>query len=197
MRIQHTAFGGDVSLCGWYARQTISLSCSFLCLFWRETKQRSELEIPDETGSGGGKAGPREARGQLTKEPREGQLAKRDAERQSRMGAEGSIQDGLGVQCWTVSKRRQWRKAVKNELAFLVASSRSFAKNTLPAIVYKMHENLYKKVSQNYPSRTWSWPKSILFVCYFSTTPSVVFLVAVKKCVIPLSESTGWITGHE
>ena len=61
-----------------------------------------------------------------------------------------------------------------------------------------MHEKLYKNVSQNYLSCIWSWPKSILFVCFvFSTTPSIVFLVAVKKCVIPLSEPNGWITGHE
>ena len=37
-----------MTLCGWYARQTISL-------FWRETKQRPELEISDEIGSRGGK----------------------------------------------------------------------------------------------------------------------------------------------
>ena len=74
---------------------------------------------------------------------------------------------------------------------------RSFAKNTLPTIICKMHEKLYKKVSQNYPSCSWSWPKSILFVCSFSPTPSVVFLVAVRKCVIPLSEPTRWITCHE
>ena len=29
---------------------------------------------------------------------------------------------------------------------------------------------------------------SILFVCSFSPTPLIVFLVAMKKCVIPLSE---------
>ena len=44
-----------VTLCGWYGRQTISL-------FWRETKQRPALEISDETGSGEGKAGPRQAK---------------------------------------------------------------------------------------------------------------------------------------
>ena len=42
-------------------------------------------------------------------------------------------------------------------------------------------------VSQNHPSYTWINP-SILFVCYFSPTPLIVFLVAMKKCAIPLSE---------
>ena len=36
-----------------------------LCQSWRETKQRPGLEISDETGSGVGKAGPRETRRQL------------------------------------------------------------------------------------------------------------------------------------
>ncbi len=46
--------------CGWYARQTISLS-----VLARSPNKGLELEISDETGSGGGKEGPREDRGEL------------------------------------------------------------------------------------------------------------------------------------
>ena len=53
----HTPFA--VTLCGWYTRQTISLSVL--------ARNQTELEISDETGSGGGKAGPREARGAVGK----------------------------------------------------------------------------------------------------------------------------------
>ena len=47
----------------WVARQANDP----FCLFWRETKQRPQLEIFDETGSGQGNA-----REELEKEPREG-----------------------------------------------------------------------------------------------------------------------------
>ena len=88
----------------------------FLRLFWRETKQRPELEISDETRSGRGKAGPREAReelakepreGQFAKEPREGQLAKGDAERQSTIEERGerSALSGLSRECQRQQKR--------------------------------------------------------------------------------------------
>ena len=64
----------------------------FLCLFWRETKQRPELEISDKTGSGGEKR-------QLVKEPREGQLAKETqrgsvGEKRRRVAVENGQQKG-------------------------------------------------------------------------------------------------------
>ena len=76
------------------------------------------------------------------------------------------------------------RKTVKDELAFLVAFV------GVPRKIYARdsQQNARKaeqKVSQNYPSCTWSWPLAILFVCSFSPTPSVVFLVAAQKCMIP------------
>ena len=161
-----------------------------LCLFWRETKQRPELEISDKTGSGGEKTS-----------------WKRNPERASRrrvtqrgsweQTAEGTSQYELAVQSGKQSAEGGSEEDDQRWVEIPTGFCRSFAKNTLPAIVYKMYEKLYKKVSQNYPSCIRSWPKSILFVCSFSLTPSVVFLVAVKKCVIPLSEPTGWITGHE
>ena len=48
-----------------------------------------------------------------------------------------------------------------------------------------MHEKLQIIVTQNSLSCAWSWPKSILFVCSFSPTFTVVFFVVVKKCEIP------------
>ena len=46
-----------MTLCGWSARQTISLS-----VLVQNPNKGLELEISDETRSGGGKEGPREAR---------------------------------------------------------------------------------------------------------------------------------------
>ena len=115
------------------------LSRRSLC-FGTKPNKGLGLGISDETRSGRGKAGLREARGAVSKGTQRGsvgegtqrgavgkgtqrgQLAKRDAERQSRTGAEGTSQDELAVQCWMVSRRRQWRKTVKNELAFEAAS---------------------------------------------------------------------------
>ena len=53
-----------------------ALSRRSFCLFWRETKQRLELEIFDATGSGVGKAGPRVDRGQWARERQRRQLEK-------------------------------------------------------------------------------------------------------------------------
>ena len=64
-----------VTLWGGCARLTISLSV----LAWNENKGQSSRSPT----SGGRKEGPREDKGQLANEPREGQLAKEDAERQS------------------------------------------------------------------------------------------------------------------
>ena len=186
----------------------------FLCLFWRETKQRPELKISYKTGSGGEKICWQRnlERGSWQRNPERG-CWQRNPERVSwqwnpervswrretqrgcrERTAEGTSQDELAVQSGQRSAEVGSEEDSQRRVGIPCGFRRSFAKNTLPAIVYKMHEKLYKKVSQNYPSCTWSWPKSISFVCSFSPTHSVVFLVAVKKCVIPLSEPTGWIT---
>ena len=85
-------------------------------------------------------------------EKTQGQLTKEDRERQSTTEAR-----------WrTVSRRRQWRKTVKNELAFQV----SFVEVSRKIHVcdsLQMHGKC--KVSQNTLSCTWSWSKSMLFVC--------------------------------
>ena len=79
------------------------------CLFWRETKQRPELEIFDTTGSGQGNA----SQSVWKKELREGswQMVTQRGSRQR--SAEGSSEG----------------RPVRDELAFLVAC-RSFAKTT-------------------------------------------------------------------
>ena len=163
-----------------------------LCLFWRETEQRAWTRDlrRDRKWEGKGRSG--EAKGAVGK----GTQRRSVGEERRREAVENG--SGKDQSRWVSSLQKE---AVKEDSQTLVGIPcgfcRSFAKNTLPVIVFKMHEKLYKKVSQNYPSCTWSWPKSILFACSFSPTPSVVFLVTVRKCVIPLSEPTGWITGQE
>ena len=150
------------------------------------------LKIFHETRSWGGKGrSERSQREEMVKEPRGGQFTKRDAERNREQTAEGSSPEST-----TVSRRKQWGKTSQDELAFLVALSK-FREKYTPSDSLQNAQKAVQKMSQNYPSCSWNWPKSILFVCSFSPTPSVVFLVAVKKCEIPLSEPTRWITGHE
>ena len=106
-----------------------------LCLFWHETKQRPELEIFDETGSGQENA----REGSWKKEPREGSWHRGDTKGQSTTdsrrdqsgeiesrGSEEDRQDELTVPS---RQRSTVRKMVRDELAFLVAC-RSFAKTT-------------------------------------------------------------------
>ena len=64
-----------------------------LCLFWRETKQRPELEISDETGSGEGKAGPREATGASWQRNPERVSWRRETQRQSTTEGRGEWSD--------------------------------------------------------------------------------------------------------
>ena len=75
-------------------------------------------------------------------------------------------------------------------VAFVEVSRKIHASDSL-----QMHGEC--KVSLNSLSCAWSWPKSILFVCSFPPTLSVVFYVAIMKCVIPPAETTRRITGHE
>ena len=77
----------------------------FFCLFWHKAKLRPELEISDESGSGGGEAGPREARGAVGKGTQRGSVG----EERCREAVDN------GQQMEAV------RKTVKDELAFLVA----------------------------------------------------------------------------
>ena len=114
----------------------------FVC-FGAKPKQRPELEISDETGSGGGEAGPREARGELAKEPRKGQLEKGDAEKQSTTEGRGdrSALSGLFRECQSQQKSERWllkpdelhrgRANQREKIsALLVPNCRSFTQNT-------------------------------------------------------------------
>ena len=78
----------------------------FLCLFWREIKQRPELEISDETGCGGRKAGTRKARGAVGKGTQRGSVSGEGRRREA-------VDNG--------QQKEAVRKTVKDELAFLVA----------------------------------------------------------------------------
>ena len=154
-----------------------------LCLLWRETQTKvlssrspTRPEIEEE---------------RKVPEKTESQLTKKDEERQSTTESrrDQSVWDsssGEGRSAEGGSKGRQ--------LAFLVAfvevSRKIQARNSL-----QMHGEC--KVSQNPFLALGADPSPCLFVCSFSSTLSVVFYVAVKKCVIPLSETTEWITGHE
>ena len=67
----------------------------FVC-FGAKSNKGLGLEISNETGSGG-EGGPREARGELAKEPREGHLMQRGSWERA---AEGTSQDELAVLDW-------------------------------------------------------------------------------------------------
>ena len=109
----------------WVLRQADDF---FSFFFRRETKRRPELEISDETGSGGGKAGLREPRKsqlakeprkreQLAKEPREGQLAKREVERQLTIVSRRDHLRWVSSPEWTtVSWKKQWGRRSKKSL---------------------------------------------------------------------------------
>ena len=109
----------------------------------------------------------------------ERQLAKGDAEGQSTPNSRRDQSAWDRVQ-------KQWGKTSQDELAFLLALYRFRYKYTL-AFVCRCTGNA---VSQNHPSWTWVKPSPYcsFLVCSYSPAPSVVFLVAIKKCVIPLSE---------
>ena len=122
----------DVGLCifcdtMWVVRQA---DYPFLCFGAKPNKGLS-LEIANETGIGGGKAGAREAReavGKRTPERTVGkgtqreELAKGDAEKESRTDSRrGQSRWVSSPESTTVSRRKQWGKTSQDKLAFLVA----------------------------------------------------------------------------
>ena len=77
-----------------------------LCLFWRKIKQRPELEFSDKTEVG--------EKSRVGKGTQRGQLAKRDAERQSRTDSRRDQSRWISIPEWTtVSRRRQWGRRSK------------------------------------------------------------------------------------
>ena len=84
----------------------------FVC-FGAKANKGLGLEISNKTGSGGGKAGLREAR-ELVGEERSREESRMDSGRdQSRWVS--------SPESTTVSRRKQWEKTSQDELAFLVA----------------------------------------------------------------------------
>ena len=148
----------------------------------------------DATGSGQGNA-----RERVGKRTQRRQLAKDDAEGQSTMDSrtDQSAWDRVQEQwerqtIWvrssestTVGRRKQW---VEDQSRW-VSIPRGFVE-----ISRKMNVNVslrtHKECSVNHPSCTWVDPSPycLFALCYFSPVPSVVFLLATKKCVTPLSE---------
>ena len=127
-----------VTLRGWSANQTIPLS-----VLARNQTKGLDSRSPTRPEVGGSDV-LEKPEGQLVKEPREwvGEERRREAvengsRREQSRWVSSPVLDG------------QQKEAVKDDSQKWVGIpsgfTRSFAKNTLPAIVYKMHEKLYKK----------------------------------------------------
>ena len=158
-----------------------------LVYFGAKPKQRPELEISDETGNGGGKEDPREARGQLTKG---------DAERQSTTDSRRDQSAGVSSpESTTVSRRRQWGKTVKMSW-HSNWSLLKFREKYTPAIVYRCTGNARSHKTPLLALGT-DINRYCSFVLFFSFhSLGCITFVAVKKCEYP-SGPTRWITGQE
>ena len=94
----------------------------FVC-FGEKPNTGLGLEISDETRSGEERQVREKPVAQLAKEPREGKLAKRDAERQSRTDSRRDQSRWVCRLEWTtVSRRRQWGRRSKISWISLLAS---------------------------------------------------------------------------
>ena len=145
----------------WVVRQADD---PFFCLGAKPNKGLSSRSLTRPEVGEKRQVGKGSQRGRLAKEPREGQLQRnpervnwrRETQRDNReRTAEETGQDELEVQSGQRSAEGGSEEDGQRRVGIPSGFCRSFAKNTLPAIAYKMHEKLYKKVSQNYPSCTW------------------------------------------
>ena len=158
------------------------------CLFWRETKQRPGLEISDETGSGVGKAGPRETRRSWKKEPR-GRSWQRATER----GSWESTRDSRRDQSAWDRVQQQWGKTSQDELAFLVALWK-FREGCTSALVYRCTKEcrvsqlnlLALELIQTHIVR--------LFFALFSHSLDCISCSHREMCDTPIG-TTRWFTG--
>ena len=149
-------------LCGWSAKQTIPLSVV------ARNQTNAWARDLDVTGSRQVNASQR--------------VGRRNPER--RVG-EGRRRVAVGNRQRTAaetSRHEIGSRTCEGRLVSIPRGLRKFRKNYTTAIVYICTG---KAVLHNSSSCSWSWPKPLLF---FSPTPLIVFLVAIKKCVIPLSE---------
>ena len=138
-------------------------------------------ETSHETGSGGEKKVP---------EKREGQLTKEDGEKQSTTESRRDVDNGeqkrpVGVR---YGRDGQHKKAVREDnqrwVGIPSGFCRSFAQTS--AIVYRCTEKA--KCHIEFPLLAFGAdPSQRLFVYLFSSTLSVLFYVAVKKCVISIA----------
>ena len=150
------------------------LSRRSLCQFWHETKQRPELEIS--TRSEVCKGTPVRS---STKELREGSW-RRATEKGSWQSTPGSRRD---QSAWE-RVQHQWGKTSQDESAFRVALWK-FHEGCTSALVYRCTKEC--RVSQlNLLALEFTHAHMVRLS--FSPTPLIVFLVAMKKCAIPLSE---------
>ena len=148
------------------------LSKRFLCLFWRETKQRPEIEIL--TRPEVGKGTPVRS---WKKELREGSW---------RWATERAV----GSRHWTAKEISQ------HEIESSSSGRRTVKMSQHSSWFVEISLEIHTSVSQqgmqchNLTFLHLSWPKPYCscVLCSFSPTPLIVFLVAIEKCVIPLSE---------
>ena len=157
----------------------------FVC-FGAKPKQRPELEISDETGSGRKGRSERSERGSWQRNS-EKVSWRRETQRGSRQRrAEQSGRLWVGCPENDSQQKSGGRLLRPDELhgggltntrrcqhcwwLFVEVSRKIHASNSL-----QFHRECRKL--QNYPSCTWSWHKSLLFVCSFFPTLSVVFLL--------------------
>ena len=136
-----------------------------------------ELEISDATGRRQGKAS-----GQRNSEKSVG-----DGQRVRQKSSWQSIPDSRRDQSTRERVQSQWGKTSQDESAFLVALWK-FRKGCTSAFVYRCTKEC--RVSQlNLLALELTQAHIVrLFFVLFSPIPLIVFLVAVKKCVILLSE---------
>ena len=155
-----------MTLYGWAAKQTIPL-------FWRETKQRPELEIS--TRPEVGKGTPVRS---WKKEPRGSDGRRRGAVDSRHRTSERPV-------AWD-RVQQQWGKTSQDELAFLVALWK-FREGCMSALVYRCTKEC--RVSQlNVLALELTQPHIVRFFFVLFSHSVDCISCAVKKCVIPLSE---------
>ena len=154
-----------------------------ICLFWRETKQRPEFEIFDETGSGQGNARERIRKGTQREE-----LAKGDVEGQSTTDSRRD-QSAWERESWSSEGRPV--KMSQHSSWLVEISRRMHVSFSLP-----MHREC--GVTEP-PFLHLSWPKPLLFVYslfFFPHSLSCISCGHKEMCDTPI-RTTRWITGQD
>ena len=169
-----------VTLFGWYAGQTISLS-----VLPRNANKGLDLEISWEIGSGGEKEGPKEVRGQLVKEDTESSRQRTEEETSWR---EIAVQGTDGQQKEAVGEDSQ--KWVGISSSFVEVSRKIPAHDSL-----QMHEKLNKFVTKLPFLRLELTQVHIVRFFFFSHSVGCIFCGRKELWNTP-AEPTRWITGQ-